>query len=118
VWNNRTPEENDVVRWTEDAIHKHVPDFDEAYRGFPTDKVLESTGDFTFVNHRTVTHSIPMTRERYLDLWKSHNRLNTIAGPLRFEGFFSELSTYLEQHSSGTVNVRYECDAWSARRND
>jgi hypothetical protein len=41
-----------MVRWTEDAIRRHVPEFDEAYRNRPWKQILESTGDFTFVNYR------------------------------------------------------------------
>ncbi len=118
LWNNRAKAENDIVNWTEAAIRRHVPEFDEAYRNRPWKKILESTGDFTFVNELTVSHTIPMSRERFLQLWKSHNRLNTIAGPIRFAAFFDELSEHLGQLSLDLINVRYDCESWSARRND
>ena len=118
VWNNRSRLDNPISIWTEEAIHRHVPEFDEAYRNRPWDEVLESTGDFHFVNQRTVSHTIPMSRERYLELWKSHNRLNTIAGPVRFASFFRELSDHLESLSLNQIDLRYDCEAWSARRND
>ena len=118
LWNNRAKAENDIVNWTEAATSRHVPEFDEAYRNRPWKKILESTGDFTFVNELTVSHTIPMSRERFLQLWKSHNRLNTIAGPIRFAAFFDELSEHLGQLSLDLINVRYDCESWSARRND
>ena len=118
LWNNRAKAENDIVSWTEAAIRRHVPDFDEAYCNRPWKETLESTGDFTFVIRRTVSHAIPMSRERFLQLWKSHNRLTTIAGPIRFAAFFEELSGHLERLSIDLINVRYDCESWSARRND
>jgi len=60
-----------------------------------------------------------MTVERYINLWKSHNRLNSIAGPERFCGFFfQELNEYLGKLAVKTVAVPYRCEAWSARRVD
>ena len=51
---------------------------------------------------------MPMSRERFLDLWKSHNRLNNIAGPERFESFHSELLNYLVEHRIDTIDVAYQ----------
>lgn len=118
LWNNRATQQSEILRWTEDAIRRHVPDFDEAYRNRPWAKILASTGDFTFLNQRTVLHTIEMTIERYLNLWKSHNRLNTIAGPERFAAYYQDLSRYLEKRADKTVAVPYHCEAWSVRRND
>ena len=118
LWNNRAQSDNEVVSWTEAAIRRHVPEFDEAYRHRPWKEILESTGDFTCVNQLTVRHTVPMSQERYLELWQSHNRLNTIAGPERFQSFFRELSEYLKDRSLAQIDVRYDCEAWSARRND
>lgn len=118
LWNNRSKIENEVVNWTEEAIRRYVPDFDEAYRAGDKVAVLESTNDFTFTTHRSVSHTIPMSRERYLELWRSHNRLNTIAGPQRFSAFFAELTEHLEREHIDQINVRYDCESWSARRND
>lgn len=118
LWNNRSPLASDIVDWTQEAIRRLVPKFDEVYRSMDTRRVLESTGDFTFVGKREAIHTVVMSRQRYLDLWQSHNHLNTIAGPQRFQRFFRELSEYLDQQRIEQVNVRYNCEAWSARRND
>jgi SAM-dependent methyltransferase len=115
LWNNRADRDNELLAWTDDAIHRHVPEFDEAYRNRDWSGVLESTGDFRFVNRRMVRHMIAMSRERYLDLWRSHNRLNSIAGPARFAAFFQELSEHLARQSIEQIEVPYHCEAWSAR---
>jgi SAM-dependent methyltransferase len=118
LWNNRASQESEILAWTENAIRRHVPDFDEAYRDRPWQTILESTGDFIFVNQRVVTHEIRMSQERYLSLWKSHNRLNTIAGPERFEAILHDLREYLERRRLDELDVPYRCEAWSARRKE
>ena len=118
IWNDRAKEFGEAVRWTEEAIRRHVPEFDEAYRDRAWEQVLTSTGDFEFVNHRICSHVITMSRERFLDLWKSHNRLNTIAGPIRFQHFHDELVRYLDGQALASIDVRYDCKSWSVRRVD
>ena len=118
VWNDRVNGLDDIVQWTETAIRRHVPEFDEAYRNRSWNEILESTGHFKFLSQRTVRHSIPMSQGRFLELWKSHNRLNTIAGPERFSKFFTELTTHLETQCCDQIDVQYDCRSWSARRVD
>ena len=115
VWNNRANRDSEVLGWTEAAIRRLVPEFDEAYRNRDWADVLESTGDFEFTKQLTVRHVITMSRERYLDLWNSHNRLNHIAGKIRFDRFLSELKTYLIENDCYQIDVPYDCEAWSAR---
>jgi hypothetical protein len=59
-----------------------------------------------------------MSRERFLELWQSHNRLNAIAGPARFATFLRDLHTYLEERHIDQIDVPYRCESWSARRRD
>jgi hypothetical protein len=118
LWNNRVNRESEILTWTEAAIRRHVPDFDEAYRDRTWQTILESTGDFTFAEYRVVAHEINMSRGRYLDLWRSHNRLNTLAGPDRVESLLQDISDYLERLGLNEFDVPYRCEAWSARRRD
>ena len=32
LWNQRVNRESEILSWTEDAIRRHIPDYDEAYR--------------------------------------------------------------------------------------
>lgn len=118
LWNNRINEDSEILNWTQAAIEKYVPDFGEAYRDQSWHTVLGSTGDFVFVSHQSVRHEIRMSEERYLDLWRSHNRLNTLAGPEKFRKVLGEIEHYLKERGIIEVNVPYRCDAWSARRRD
>jgi hypothetical protein len=61
-------------------------------------------------------HIVTMQSERYLDLWRSHNRLNSLAGVERFSYFMDDLTGYLSNQGIETVDISYDCEAWSARR--
>jgi ubiquinone/menaquinone biosynthesis C-methylase UbiE len=89
-----------------------------AYRHGNWARIFESTGDFTFLSHHVASHTVAMSRDRYLELWRSHNRLNSMAGPDRFASFINDLRASLEQRQVSQVAVPYRCEAWSARRND
>ena len=116
LWNNRENERNPVVAWTRAAIGRHVPEFDHAYRDQDWGPVLLSTGDFTDLVYHEARHQVPMERQRYLDLWRSHHRLNTLAGPERFRKFMDELEAYLDTEGVELVDVPYLCRAWTVRR--
>ncbi len=118
LWNNRVYQDSKVLRWTAEALRRLVPEFDEAYRDRSWKNILESTGDFAFLAHRVVRHQVNMSKERYLDLWRSHNRLNNTAGPVRFDAFLNELVEYMTSQRIEQVDVPYDCEAWSARRSD
>ncbi len=114
MWNNRLAEEP-VVAWTADTIRRIVPDFNPAYRNRPWGEII--AGDqFGDVHYDEERHVVPMSRERYLDLWRSHNRLTNIAGPERYARLMSEIEDHLEREDVQRVDVPYACRIWSARR--
>jgi SAM-dependent methyltransferase len=116
LWNNRANRESEVLGWTEECIRRHVPDFDEAYRNRPWKDILESTGDFCVTSEIVVRHVVRMSRERYLNLWKSHNRLTTTAGPERFAALLADIENYLKRQHASDIDVPYRCEAWTAQR--
>lgn len=116
LWNNRLNEHDAVVKWTRDAISRHVPDFTHAYRDRDWGEVICSTGDFHDPVYDEENHTVPMDRERYVDLWRSHHRLAEIAGPGRLTALLDDLIEYLEQNEVDTVIVPYCCRTWTATR--
>jgi len=112
LWNNRDVEASAVLTWTRAAIERRVPSFDEGYRQQDWPGVLTSTGDFRDPAEDQVRHVVTMGRHRYLDLWRSHNLLNTAAGPEKMAGLLAEIEERLA--SADTVDVPYLCRAWTA----
>lgn len=115
LWNNRRNKESEILSWTQEAIRRHVPEFDHNYRLADWTQVLLSTGDFAEVDYRSVPHSVEMSRDRYLKLWQSHNRLNTQAGPVRMAKLLEDLTQFLESRNATTIEVPYVCEAWTVR---
>jgi ubiquinone/menaquinone biosynthesis C-methylase UbiE len=116
LWNNREHDRHPVLVWTREAIRRCRPGFDDSYREKPWGDVLLSTGDFTDVVYFESRHVVPMSPERYLDLWRSHNRLRTLSSPEKFAAFMRELTEYLAARGDEPVDVSYVCKAWTARR--
>jgi SAM-dependent methyltransferase len=115
LWNDRLNERSPVLIRTEEAIRRWAPGYDEAYRRRDWGEVLVSTGDFEDVATDVAEHVVPMSRERYLGLWRSHNRLSVTAGPNRYAAFLRELEEYLVGATIERVDVPYACRAWTAR---
>ncbi len=116
LWNRRLHESNPVTQWTIEAIYRRVPDYREPHHDIDWIAPLTSTGDFDDVQYCQQTHWVPMSIERYLDLWRSHNHLAVTAGPQRLASFIKELSAYLRDNHVQHIDVPYLCQAWSARR--
>lgn len=116
LWNNREHDRESTLIWTREAIQRHVPGFDDSYREQDWGAVLASTGDFAGIVCHEARHVVPMDAERYLNLWRSHNRLKTLAGPERFAAFMDDLTRYLAACPGEPIEVSYLCRAWTARR--
>lgn len=114
LWNDRDLPASSLLRFTFAAIERRVPDFDEGYRKRDWAAVLTSTGDFTRVELDEVEHEVVMSHARYLDLWRSHNKLNVAAGPEAMAGLLDELAAHLAAEHSDGVAVPYRCRAWTA----
>ena len=118
LWNIKRMDANAVLSWTAAAVDRHVPGFREAYDGADWPSVLESTGHFRFVGKRSVSHYEPMSRSRFLDLWRSHHWLRQSASPNAMNALLTELEACLTSLDDEEIHVPYECVAWSAVRID
>ncbi len=118
LWNNRLNHDAPALAQAWAVIKHFVPDFDDNYRENDWPEVLTSTGHFADVHPFQVRHEIKMPRERFLNLWRSHNRLNTLAGPQRFAKIIKAIEDDLDRAEMQSVTVPYLCKSWTARRND
>jgi SAM-dependent methyltransferase len=115
IFNDRDSERDPVVAWTRNTIRRVVPEFDEAYRNKNWSEILLSDGSFSSVHLDEEPHVVVMSRARYLDLWRGHNRLNNIAGVERFASFISGLVAHLDDNGITEVNVPYVARSWTVR---
>ena len=112
-WNNRLNSESPPLAFTDGLMRGIVPELDPAYRAVDWASVLVSTGDFHTVVERTLRHEQTYTKARYLDLWRSHHRLNHTAGKERVSQFLYELERWLTEHAFNEVVIPYICRSWS-----
>lgn len=113
LWNNRDVARSPVLTWTRQLVEEAVPGFDEGYRDRDWWSVLTSTGDFTAPFALEVPHVVAMDAGRYLDLWRSHNRLNAAAGPRLMRELLGEIEKRLGK--TKRVEVPYLCRVWTVK---
>lgn len=114
LWNERDVERSPLLQHTRQLIERLVPGFDEGYRARDWAEILATGGWFSPPEGIEVRHEVPMGRERFLDLWRSHNVLNTSATPEQIAGLLAELAPLLP--GTGEVPIPYVCRAWTCRR--
>ena len=116
VVNERDTDGSSVLTWTTLKLKNLVPEYEGGLRRLDWAAILRSTGDFGEVQYLDVCHMQSMTCDHYLELWRSQNRLTTIAGSQRLDVFLHALKGYLfRQHPDG-VEIPYVSRAWTARR--
>lgn len=111
LWNDRDVASSPVLARTRELIEAMVPGFDEGYRARDWGAVLVEGGWFTGVVAREVAHEVAMSRERYLDLWRSHHLLARSAGADGVAALLRALEPELPERFA----VPYRCRAWTAR---
>jgi SAM-dependent methyltransferase len=116
LWNDRDVERSPLLQHTRAVIERLVPGFDEGYRTRDWAAVLVEGGWFASPQPAEVRHQVPMSRDRFLDLWRSHNVLASTAGPEGVAVVIAEVAPLLPEE--GEVAVPYVCRAWTARRRE
>jgi SAM-dependent methyltransferase len=113
LWNDRRAGDSPVLDATWALITERVPDFDEAYRNRDWAAVLTSTGHFAGVRTDDERHVVTMARDRFVDLWRSHNRLAVAAGTA-LPALIAEIEALVA--GEAMVDVPYTTRSWTARR--
>lgn len=116
LWNEKDPIPCPLLAWTYARLKDLVPEFSEGYLHQNWPEVLSSTGHFAKVRQSSFSHQILMSSQRYLSLWKSHNRLAAIAGEPTRNRFLAELESQLARDPSTVHAISYRCIAWTAQK--
>jgi SAM-dependent methyltransferase len=113
LWNDRRAGDGPVLDAAWGLIKQRVPEFDEAYRNRDWAAVLTSTGHFAGVVTDDERHVVTMEPGRFVDLWRSHNRLAVAAGP-GLAALIADLEHLVAAET--TVDVPYTTRSWTAWR--
>ena len=115
LWNDRRMDRSELLMEIDAILRDSAPAFDERYRA-DTDwsRVLVQTGDFHGVQTDQTDHVVRMQAERFLDLWKSHNRLSVSVGPGGMRNLSARIADCLSRQGADWVDVHYTTRAWTA----
>lgn len=117
LWNDRLMDRSPILAWTQELLRRTAPQFDENYRSHrPWGLTLTQTGEFSQMQYEEMEHTVSMPAERFVNLWRSHNRLTTTAGADVVEPMLRELADYLRAQAVECVKVHYITRAWTAFR--
>jgi ubiquinone/menaquinone biosynthesis C-methylase UbiE len=119
LWNPRDLENNAFHQEIESLISSIVPDLKRVSSGSKRflqdlESKLVSTGHFEDVLYMEARHSVSMTPERYVGVWRSVNDIQAQAGPERF----ARILEAIEKKVSGLqeIVVPYLTRAWTVRK--
>jgi ubiquinone/menaquinone biosynthesis C-methylase UbiE len=121
LWNTRNVSASALHAEIEERIKTIVPELKRVSSGGQAyaknwEQVLVSTGHFTDVRFIETDYLETMTKERYMNAWRSVNDIQAQAGPERFE----QILDMIEQTIAplGEVAVPYKMRSWTAQRTD
>lgn len=118
LWNPRDVERNELQQQIESIIRHYVPDLKRVSSGSQShmsgvEEVLLSTGQFDRLIFMEAPHTVVMTKERYLNAWRSVNDIQVQAGQILFEKIMDEISLCLSHIDE--IEVPYKTRAWTVQ---
>lgn len=118
IWNPRNIEGNELHESIEKMIKSEIPELKRVSSGGQKnigdiEGKLLSTGDFTNLFFVEAAHSVVMSKERYLRVWRSVNDIQVQAGADRFEKIMKNIESMIEPYSE--IEVPYKSRAWTVQ---
>lgn len=116
IWNPRDIERSDIHMKIEDMIYKEVPNMKRVSSGsvMTTEIMVQKAGDhfkdFIFME---CMHDELMTKERYMNIWRSVNDIRVQAGEDGFQRILRNIEDILKDYSE--ISVPYKSRAWTAQ---
>ncbi len=116
IWNPRNIAENPLHMKIEEMIQNEVPELKRVSSGksITTETMMEKLGNnFSDIVFLEARHEEVMTKERYINTWRSVNDIQAQAGPERFEKILKNIEEIIRNLDE--VVVPYKSRAWTAR---
>jgi len=119
MWNTRNIAASELHQEIEDNIKKIVPELKRVSSGNKAStkdwqEILISTGHFKEVKFIETDYNEIMTKERYINVWRSVNDIQAQAGKERFE----QILNMIEDKISGfeEIVVPYKMRSWTVQK--
>lgn len=116
VWNPRDIQRSDIHRKIEDMIYKEVPGMKRVSSGsvITTEMMVQKAGDcFKDLIFMECMHDELMSKERYMNIWRSVNDIRVQAGEEGFRRILDNIGDILKDYSE--ISVPYKSRAWTAQ---
>lgn len=116
IWNPRDIQRSKLHMRIEEMILEEVPGMERVSSGgtVTTDIMLEKLGDvFKDIVFMEAMHEETMTKERYINIWRSVNDIQVQAGEEGFKRIIDNIENILKDCKE--IIVPYKTRAWTAR---
>jgi trans-aconitate methyltransferase len=110
LFNVRDEAKSEVLAFTRARIEVRASGFDEGYRDRDWAEILTHTRHFARAHEDAEPHVVPMSAERFVELWRSHHLLARAIGADGIEELCAELERYL---GGRAIEVPYVCRSWT-----
>ncbi|MDE7417585.1 MAG: class I SAM-dependent methyltransferase [Lachnospiraceae bacterium] len=116
IWNPRDIQRSDIHKKIEDMIYKEVPNMNRVSSGnvITTEMMVQKVGDhFKDLIFMECMHDELMSKERYMNIWKSVNDIRVQAGEDGFQRILDNIEDILKDYSE--ISVPYKSRAWTVQ---
>ncbi|WP_026664780.1 class I SAM-dependent methyltransferase [Butyrivibrio sp. FC2001] len=116
IWNPRDVQRNELFVDIEEMIHRIVPELKRVSSGASvTTEIIKNKlgGNFKNIVFMEAEHEEIMSKERYINIWRSVNDIQSQAGPERFEMILNNIDKMLTGMKE--IAVPYKSRAWTAQ---
>ncbi len=116
IWNPRDIDGYELHEQIEQVIYEVVPNMKRVSSGAKNnvgdiEKKLLSTGKFTNLIFTEAAHSVTMSKERYLGVWRSVNDIRVQAGEEKFALILTKIAEIISPYEN--IVVPYRSRAWT-----
>ncbi|RKI43913.1 class I SAM-dependent methyltransferase [bacterium D16-51] len=116
IWNPRDIQRSPLHMEIEEMIHKEIPDMKRVSSGGTvTTEVIHKKlcGAFRDIIFMECMHEETMSKERYINIWRSVNDIQVQAGKEGFQRILDNISNILKDYNE--ISVPYKSRAWTAQ---
>ena len=119
IWNPRDIDGYELHEQIEQVIYEVVPNMKRVSSGAKNnvgdiEKKLLSTGKFTNLIFTEAAHSVTMSKERYLGVWRSVNDIRVQAGEEKFALILTKIAEIIAPYEN--IVVPYRSRAWTVQK--
>ena len=118
IWNPRDIAGNPLHEKIEQIIYDAIPNMKRVSSGSKEnmtgiEEKLLSTGQFTNLVFAEAPHSVIMSKERYMGVWRSVNDIRVQAGEEKFAKILADIAALIEPYEE--IVVPYRSRAWTVQ---